>query len=333
MPDSAQLQFSLESAAQVVHERAGPAVVLRGRDALGQGITLCVTGALPRLEVRCPKGAPFPVDEDALSALAAALNRTLAARYFVASRAAGAPGSSWCMAATTNGGADPLLVRGRSTRLQQGRVILTLLLAHPEHVAWARAKLARPLGDERSSAWVGTDVLAVLLGREARELEAGREACTFPSCGEASYEADVMRRAGLALGRPACVADAQPSSMVRYTAHRGELCAPLSALSAPAAAPPTKKGSKTPALPEAPPIPPGAARAAVSRLPSTALVWVSGTRGWAVGSPDAMAALQAVGWRASRVLVEGRMTKGAYGAQVPSMESALMTFVGWKHSV
>lgn len=318
----------MENVGWVVHDRSGPAVTLSGEDALGERVTLCVVGEPPRLRVRCPPGVQIPRDADLLDDVMEKLNRTLAARYvFACADGRGGTGQPWVTSISTDDNKTARLIR--SWRVEpisadapaagSTAYAIVALFAHPEHVAWARRKLQRPLGQEyqgnAARPWLEPEVLARLWG----ESEADIVAATDPgrwglaTMGETRYEHELLKRAGLKVGDTVAVS-ATLSVSTRYTSDAREQAVALSALSRVAPTKKRKKGAPE-MLAQAPDIPPAASEWHASRFLSSIRVRLDGGRGWATGTPDALKRLtDAGGWRSARVMVGDKRHQGAYAA-------------------
>lgn len=330
--------MTLEAAEAVVHAVAGPAVALRGRDALGQELVLVLVGPQPELEIAWPPAVALPRDEELLDAVLAALNTSLASRYF---RARTEP-QRWCTKVAVKARPDePALLRSwRPTCLEPGRCRTRLLLAHPEHLAWARERLGDPLGllKEGARPWLAADAVARLHGRsekEARKATSGDAGgWAIPVLGSAEgFAAAALRAANLKKGDELRAEGAAPGVHKYTTAARELVVTParvtrLQQRAGGGSAPP----ERSPAAPPAPsePTEAWARRKGLSQVS----VRLHAGRGWAHGSPDAMLALVRAGWRhASVQLPDGKRVKGAFAATEQAAAAAAAAFspaAGWK---
>jgi hypothetical protein len=333
------MQFVLKKPGWVIHDRAGPAVRLCGEDELGEPVTVCVIGELPRLVIRVPPGVRLPADMEVLDIVMSSLNRSLAARYhFERTKGTAGLGEKWCTSDSVDDGQTPKLIRNwkvdtvRSDSAEQMHAIVALF-AHPEHLGWARKRLQRPLGeaykDQPPRPWLSSEVVARLWGVEEDEVladaEAGRWA--FATVGETRYEHEVMRRVGIKVGDFVAVSNPKYDGMVRYTSEPGEAVVPLVSLSK-VETKKRKKGAPPVAPAVAPPLPADATTWKAKRGLSEVVVWTAGAKGWAVGTTDALQKLeQSGGWRQARVRVDGVNKKGVYAATLP--EDYRRVFAKW----
>jgi hypothetical protein len=329
------MDFKLASSEAVVHPVVGPAIVLRGEDELGRSVVVCVVGPQPSLEVAWSPAVSLPRDAQMLEDALASLNTALAARYFVARTQP----TRWCGKVAVRGKPEePALLRSwRHTCAEPGRCRTELLFAHPEFVAWARDKLADPLGFPRTGAgpsrpWIDPELLARLQGRP--ELEARKPApgsaseWAIPTVGGASYHASLLRRLG-----------AKPGDMLRvsrvergvhaYTTETREFAVSETMLSLVPAARKGAPPSRLPAAP-APPAVPEEAWAARNGLSRVAIRLHAG-RGWAAGTPDALKLLERqAGWKFASVDFDGKRVKGAYADKAEAAGKAVSVFKTWK---
>jgi hypothetical protein len=77
-------------------------------------------------------------------------------------------------------------------------------------------------------------------------------------------------------------------------------------------------------------VPAGASHRVVAKGLSQVEAWLAGGRGWAAGTPDALAILEKAGWRAARVRVGERLVRGAYAAQGASVAKMISALPGWQ---
>ena len=311
-------------------DASGPLLILDGEDELGRSVRLRARGGAACLRAKLPPAACAPTAEPLLKELVAKLNDKLARRYSVCRKEYTDDERSECQRVCVSGGKTPKLVRDFTIDRVTGQ--LTLVLVHPEHVAWAASALRSASDGGRGNnnnsggapkAWFQSEYVVKLWeGAES----ARPDGAVLEVIGEARYERAALTSIA---GGPARVGDALRVDGVAFEA-AADVFVPLTALSKAeaAASGKRKRGAPPTRAPAAPPVPAGAACAARSRGVSRVTLFATADAGWAVGAPDALDALlrgKGSRWRPASVQAEpgGARCRGAYHHGAVDIERAL----------